>query len=243
MQHASSDEWLAWQQSTESAQATALVSSPSNDASNINFAGNLSAKTPFDVRPASGQMPIAGAASRNVVTTASAETPLANRSIDSTHRSVEEFFQLLDESYKQDPFLIKLPKLEMQLAAAQRVRGDVAKSTVPGVTGYEEIIKLTSLAGWPQAAQQEMLLAVGTPERLRWIGFAVQSNQRPKLDGLLDEAMWQVCPPMVLQTADAAQPSNAKSQASLRWSYDNRYLYIAVDCPRDRQRRRLVHRN
>ena len=97
----------------------------------------------------------------------------------------------------------------------------------------ESIVRLTALAGWPQVAQQERLLANDHPEQLRWVAFAVATSNRPRLDGVLDEPMWSACPPMKLSPTNAIATDELNLPATVRWSFDDSYLYIGMDSPRD----------
>ena len=146
---------------------------------------------------------------------------------------VEAFFKALDACYKADPSLAKLPQLELMREAMARSRSDVSRSAAASTVLLDSIARLTALAGWPQVAQQELILANNRPEQLRWIAFAVATATRPRLDGVLDEPMWSACPPMKLLPSGRTVTSDTTAPAMVRWSFDDRYLYIAIDSPRD----------
>ncbi len=159
----------------------------------------------------------------------------------------EAFFVALDNCYKADPLLVKLPELELLRESMQRARSEAIRTAPVTTSTFESIMQHSALAGWPQVARQELLLAHGRPEQLRWIAFAVATKERPRLDGVLDESMWSTCPPMQLvagakqrlapeSVADVSQLSNPSGQpqsetARVFWSYDDRYLYIGIDAP------------
>ena len=102
-------------------------------------------------------------------------------------KSDEAFFLALDNCFKADPYLVKLPELELIQQSRQRAKSEALRTAPPAAATLESMIQRTSLAGWPQVAQQELLLERGRPENLRWIAFAVATPNRPKLDGVLDE--------------------------------------------------------
>ena len=247
LQMLSSDEMRAWQQSIESETASKVGLGSLANATSLNEATTAQAVSPFDV--ALKQTPSQAATSTNyskVVTASfsnSATTELSNEAAERARRakSDEAFFLALDNCFKADPYLVKLPELELIQQSRQRAKSEALRTAPPVASALESMIQRTSLAGWPQVAQQELLLERGRPENLRWIAFAVATPNRPKLDGVLDEEMWQACPPMQLVSnnqqksppargdkADANEPTNA---ARIFWSYDDRYLYIGIDAP------------
>jgi hypothetical protein len=147
----------------------------------------------------------------------------------------ESFFKALDNCYKSDLFLANLPQLELMRHAMTRSRTGPPRAASTSPALLESIIRLTALAGWPQVAQQELLLASDRPEQLRWVAFAVATANRPLLDGVLNEPMWSACPPMKLMPTNRAEKDDFDSPVTMRWSFDDRYLYIAIDSPRDKK--------
>jgi hypothetical protein len=249
-----SDELQAWRQvatrdSTNSFAVGSLRTDPSSSGGR-----NVSALTPFDTVTASAVAPITDSIKARfdseVVTGAALDagtqvnmalfaTASNSGSADASQprtlvsQKSESFFTALDNCYKSDLFLANLPQLELMRDAMNRSRTGEPHGSSASNPSLESIVRLTALAGWPQAAQQELLLANDRPERLRWVAFAVATANRPRLDGVLDEPMWSACPPMKLMPSISLSAGEFNSPATVRWSFDDSYLYIAIDSPRD----------
>lgn len=262
LQMLSSDELLAWREGVESEfSSTKSVGSLRSD-TNSALSRNAASLTPFDTVPASAQSlattspnksaegPPSAAPRAQVVTganldggsqisTAAFSTPANERlsgnvSLRSLQSQQSElFFKTLDNCYKSDLHLSNLPQLELMRDAMTRERTGAPRGANASTALLETIVGMTALAGWPQVAKQELLLAQDRPEQLRWVAFAVATANRPLLDGVLNEPMWAACPPMKLTHSGKNTETNPSSPATIRWSFDDRYLYIAIDCPRD----------
>jgi hypothetical protein len=251
-----SDEMRAWRQAaTMDSSSNATVGSLRQDPSNSISRSSL---TPFDSVSAvtvGATVPLRDQASAQIdsqavsgvtpdegtqVSQATFAAPSSSASAGSSNASLTEttygeaFFKALDACFKADPLLAKLPQLELMREAMTRSRSNASRSASTSTVLLDSVARLSALAGWPQVAQQELLLANDRPEQLRWIAFAVATATRPRLDGVLDEPMWSACPPMKLMPSGRTATSGAPTPALVRWSFDDRYLYIAIDCPRDR---------
>jgi photosystem II stability/assembly factor-like uncharacterized protein len=255
LQMLSSDEMRAWKQASLSELSS---SSPISELASMPKGLNLNASslTPFDTIAASSAAALdtqAGSPVANGIALAD-PPPVTSAAFSSTSNSEvvsaaatriaddkrsEPFFAALDACYKVDSYLTKVPQLELMREASLRSRSEAHRTAPNSMASLEPIAGLSALAGWPQAAQQEILLAGGRPEQLRWIAFAIATANRPRLDGLLDEPMWAASPPMQLmpsrQAATVAAETLATRPATVRWAFDETYLYIAVDSPREPQ--------
>ncbi len=264
LQMLSSDEMRAWKRAVENESASNLGLGGLANASIAGAVGTASAISPFDtarnneaIKNAASTLDSSQVVVASFVSSTGSETPgneLRTHEADvgpsknaRDERLDEAFFVALDNCYKADPRLVKLPELELVRESIQRARSEATRTAPVTTSTLESIMQHSALAGWPQVARQELLLAHGRPEQLRWIAFAVDTKERPRLDGVLDEAMWSTCPPMQLVTSakqmlapesisSVSQFSNSSGQsptdaAKVFWSYDDRYLYIGIDAP------------
>ncbi len=257
LQMLSSDEMHAWREAASSdLSSNQSVGSLRTEAGNA-LSRNGSSLTPFDIVSAIATKPTRMTADdltdmmRNtqVVTGArldagsqvgvAAFTTTLNAGFAGNDRSVnvgaqrgDLFFKALDACYKSDLHLANLPQLELMRDAMSRSRSGTPRGANASTALLESIVGLSAMAGWPQVARQEQLLAQDRPEQLRWVGFAVATANRPLLDGVLNEPMWAACPPMKL-TRTNQNVTSKNAPATVRWSFDERYLYIAIDSPRD----------
>ena len=78
----------------------------------------------------------------------------------------------------------------------------------------------------PEVATQELwkMSPVGLPPRP--VLICRQAEQKPFLDGKLDDACWQNVKPMILQ--NAVQDTVKEYPTEVRLSYDQKYLYLAA---------------
>jgi len=258
LQMLTSDELHAWRQGVASdLSGNHSVGSLYNDASNNSFSRSLSSLTPFDTVPASAtistrlSMAESGNATRSspvvtgtfdagsqvsvaaFLTPSVADSAGNDKSQNFGAQQSDLFFKALDSCYKSDLHLANLPQLELMREAMSRGRTGTPRGANASTALLESIVGLTAVAGWPQVAKQELLLVKDRPEQLRWVGFAVATQNRPLLDGVLSEPMWAACPPMKLTQANPNATVDKNAPASVRWSFDDRYLYIAIDSPRD----------
>lgn len=152
-----------------------------------------------------------------------------------------QWFQLLAHCNRSAPWLVGRPDIELltyrtkaQLAsdgnsAHWSLLGDQLSSSVH----LENLIQATQLIGWPQIAQQELLLSTGQIDRLRWKAMAMWADSPPRLDGEFTESFWNAGPPIRLAKLETPAGVQTTDQPTVRWAYDADYLYLAIDCPRD----------
>jgi photosystem II stability/assembly factor-like uncharacterized protein len=252
LQMLSSDELRAWSQNaTSDPTSSQSVGSLRNEPGNA-LSRSASSLTPFDTVPASATNDDGSKTARNasVVTGATTDAAsqvtvatfvksaneTANGSVSPQKSNTQQsdlFFQAIDSCYRSDHYLANLPQLELMREAMSRERLGNTRGAGTSNGLLESIAGLNAIAGWPQVAKQELLLAKDHPEQLRWVGFAVATATRPLLDGVLDEPMWSACPPMKLTRANQNSTNGKDTPALVRWSFDDKYLYIAIDSPRE----------
>ncbi len=76
-------------------------------------------------------------------------------------------------------------------------------------------------------------MAANQHSQIKCLASAWPTKIRPVLDGQFNEPMWQSGQAMQLSRLENAQ---AAPTSSLRWCYDDEYLYIAIECDRDPSR-------
>jgi len=173
LQMLSSDEMRAWKRSVASESPSNLELAGLGSTPSVVSAGTVTSLSPFDTAVTSAvanSNSAAGGPQLNQASFASlASVPSATmpNQPNADDRLNEAFFMALDTFYKSDPFLVKLPELELMRESVQRTRAEASRIAPPDAKALESIIELSALAGWPQAAQQELLLANGKLEHLR----------------------------------------------------------------------------
>ncbi len=236
---ASSDEFAAWRSRLDVKQATGteLASAESESAVVIKQAAwNAS---PFDSQVASAVSTLSQEDS--AVVTASTQVTndgrqLADGPHSPTHTQNMSWFPLLDQTAQRSPTLLSRTDLNM-LVAQNMLK-------VVNETGHIQMLETVAsqswMIGWRQAAQQELLLANQRLNELKSLSFVVRTNSPPILDGELNEPCWKTAPAMELSHLEIGT-ADPGSQSKITWAYDDRYLYIAIECRRvDRDARELV---
>lgn len=147
-------------------------------------------------------------------------------------RRYQEILQTLDSISKQDAVLSSSPQMDLLLHSVSKTHATTNAQGSALSPGLEKVASQGFLAGWPQAAQQELLLSSGQAQKLRWVSFALPVDEPPHLDGKFDDPIWQQCPPMELtppknNVVSATGPNTA---ATVRWAYDSQYLYMGIEC-------------
>jgi hypothetical protein len=121
------------------------------------------------------------------------------------------------------PALFAEPELRFPLAAAQRQQGYPRQAE----RFYLMLSRATSRDAWWACAESERWLGdpKGVPPKA--VLRVVSAMTRPRLDGRLDDAVWQKAPPAALRSA---QNDDAEWPASVRLAYDREFLYVAIAC-------------
>lgn len=96
----------------------------------------------------------------------------------------------------------------------------------------ESLISASELPNWSNAAVQELRNASNSLGLDDLVGMVVWTDERPNLDGHLNESFWGTIPPMKLRPLVGAdsQVKLAENEASIRWAYDEQYLYLGIVC-------------
>jgi photosystem II stability/assembly factor-like uncharacterized protein len=136
------------------------------------------------------------------------------------------------------PLLAGDPTVQFPLQAAHRRLGDIQ----PALDWYRQFAQRQPTGPWRSAALAELWLANRTGPSPRPIAYCRHTDERPVLDGKLDDACWQAAQPLKAQTIngeavkDVALLQNAAGDTindyptEVRLSYDKEYLYLSVRC-------------
>lgn len=120
------------------------------------------------------------------------------------------------------PALYAEPSVQFSLAAIERRR-----SGGPSGSAYEGMLRGSLSAAWIACAKGEQWLADGRGVSPKPTLTCVMGKQRPRLDGKLDDEIWQTANVAKLtspQGDDADWPTEAK------FARDRQFLYLAVRC-------------
>ena len=122
------------------------------------------------------------------------------------------------------PELFAEPALCFPLAAAYRGLGQARQA--------ERFYQTQSYGGdrdaWSACAQSELHLADPTKGRpAKPMLACVKAQTKPRLDGVLDDPVWQQAKPAALQSA---QHDDGDWPAAVMLAYDAEFLYIAAHC-------------
>lgn len=167
------------------------------------------------------------------VQTVSAEEALP--AIDTTRitalrRAIAEFTRLGES----DRALVARPDLQLAHFARRRALAELAGEPAPDTGLLQALTTKSWLAGWPQVAAQEFIMAGGRAERPVWTARATRAPEAPALNGLADDKCWQSATaielanpflPSVVSTGDNALATKAL------FAYDDEFLYVYVACP------------
>ncbi len=129
------------------------------------------------------------------------------------------------------------PAVQLCLQAARRQLGDV-DGAKPWFRQYlaSQRMPLTGPGSDPyrECAATELWLAERSGPAPRPVTACRRCDERPHLDGRLDDACWTGLAPMMLR--DSSGTTQAAYPAKAWLAYDDEYLYFAVECkhPQDR---------
>jgi hypothetical protein len=96
------------------------------------------------------------------------------------------------------------------------------------VDWYGRLRSYVSKGPWYDAAQAEMWLQnrIGPPPRR--LAICRLTDQRPHLDGKLDDACWKSLKPLALDDASGSTASDYPTE--VMFAYDQEFLYVALRC-------------
>jgi hypothetical protein len=124
---------------------------------------------------------------------------------------------------REHPDLFASPDIRFPLAAAYRHMGQAERAE----RLYEPDRSRPDRDGWGSCSRGEcwLLSRKGLPPKP--MITALRSIDRPKLDGKLDDAVWQRAKPVALVSP---QHDDERWPASVMFAHDASYLYVAVQC-------------
>ena len=115
------------------------------------------------------------------------------------------------------------PAVRFPLAAAYRGLGQPRQAD----RFYQSQSRDDSHDAWWACAQGEIRLADPKNPRRRPQLTCVRAKERPHLDGVLDDPVWQHAKPAAIQSA---QHDDGDWPAEVRLAYDDEFLYVAIRC-------------
>ncbi|HVS37389.1 MAG TPA: YCF48-related protein [Gemmataceae bacterium] len=116
------------------------------------------------------------------------------------------------------------PAVQFPLQAARRSIGQFDEAD----KWYADFVSRQPDGPWRSAAAAELWLArrVGAPPKS--VAYCRSTEEKPFLDGKLDDACWQGVAPLPLRDAVGATAGDYKTE--VRTAYDRDFLYVAVRC-------------
>lgn len=172
-------------------------------------AGGFAAASPFAAAEA-------GTASEGVVTASLSDA------VVETQQDPYEWLRLYNQFTQLDASLVARPDLQM---AAYRISKQLPHDGLSGSGHLESLLGIRQLVGWPQIAFQELQFELHQTRQLKWTAQAQRAFQRPRLDGQLTESCWSGAP-----TTEMTGLAGDEQPAKIRWAFDQRYLYIGIEC-------------
>ena len=236
---AACEEFLAWQsQSSGSGNGESPAASESSELAQARATKRL--RNPQESDPFESLSGVTRAVAigtnQPAVQTASAEVAVAALSpVDAMRTSalkrvVGEFNRLSDT----DRALVARPDIQLAHYARRRALAEMTGEPMPDAGLLQAMTAQSWLAGWPQVASQEFVMAGGRSERTAWSAHASRAQEAPTLNGLADDACWQAIASIELSNpfAPAAVPAlGDRSASQAKFAYDDEFLYVVVTCP------------
>jgi hypothetical protein len=126
------------------------------------------------------------------------------------------------------PQLYAQPRLQFALAAAQRQIGFSRQSE--GI--YRQYAQQRAHDAWWACAAGELWLMQPSPDVPKPFVNCKRTLERPKLDAVLDEPLWQQAKSVELRGGELDREMPA---ATALLTSDGEYLYVALRCEKDRE--------
>jgi hypothetical protein len=120
------------------------------------------------------------------------------------------------------PALFAEPRIQFALAAAQRRRAPLATAS-----GLETLAHGQLALAWQQCARGEQWLAESRGMPPKSTLECRRAQQRPRLDGALDDPVWQQAAKGKLSSA---RNDDAQWPAEIQLAYDAEFLFLALRC-------------
>jgi len=122
-----------------------------------------------------------------------------------------------------DPTMAAEPALQLAIAAAQRQSGAPRQAEAL----YRQIAGANLSTAWGACAQAELWLRDPRSECPKPLARCGRAEEKPFLDGKLDEALWQAAEPLRLRSRYA---DDRPWPAVIKLARDDDYLYLAAQC-------------
>lgn len=133
---------------------------------------------------------------------------------------------ILERLCNEEPHVIYQPAMLFAQAHCRRALGQ----WVPARHLYTQCAA-SRLPGWSTVAAAELWLMEGPTRQQgacpRYFVEAYQTTERPKIDGRLDDQIWQRCPKTVLKDA-SGRPVPSEAQTSMQFAWNKAYLYVSA---------------
>jgi hypothetical protein len=122
------------------------------------------------------------------------------------------------------PTVYAEPGLRFALVSAGRQMGQAK-----GAERWLQTLATSGALGvWSESAAAEQWLLRPSGLAPKKVCSVVAATQKPRLDGRLDDPLWQAAKPVSLRSAGGA----AETAAVAAIVYDEKFLYVAVSCPK-----------
>lgn len=123
------------------------------------------------------------------------------------------------------PTIYADPALRFALAAAARQAGQPRTAD----RWFQVLANGGADTVWAQNAAAEQWLFRPSEIAPKKVCSVVSASQKPRLDGLLDDPLWQTAKPVSLRSTP---PVPDEIPAVVAMTYDDEFLYFAISCPR-----------
>lgn len=168
-----------------------------------------------------GQPPLAGSADSVPVQQASFETQThSTRSTSAANRGMA----VVTQAQRHWPWLLSDPALAFSL---ERLHTDVGQSR-QAESFLARIIAQGAESPWYEWVQTEMIMNRGHGHHDLPVASCLTATTPPKLDGRLDDPIWQAVRPIDLKRA-GNEVDNTWPAAAL-FCHDQEFLYVAIRC-------------
>jgi len=131
---------------------------------------------------------------------------------------------------KMRPALFAEPAVRFTLANLGQASSPAVTGSAGGTPAPRLLQSLAAArSSWSQCAKAELWLSdPSRGECPKNIVLCKTASTKPKLDGRLDDGLWQAASPVSLRQCDSREPL----ESIVALGYDDEYLYLAVSCRR-----------
>jgi photosystem II stability/assembly factor-like uncharacterized protein len=129
--------------------------------------------------------------------------------------------------HETQPQLYAQPRLQFALAAAQRQIGFTRQAEAI----YRQYAQQRAHDAWWSCAAGELWLMQPSPDAPKPVAHCPRAAERPQLDGVLEESLWQHAQSLELRGGELDREMPA---ATALITYDREFLYVALRCEKDR---------